>query len=436
MILTITGTNDLHRALEGWAAPASCEELVIDCPEARSFTNCFLNSPINCRVRITPTTEQEVAYNGLFAGCKQLTWQPVMDTSRCINMAAMFKDCESMRFSHHWLKTSNVRDMRQMFMGCAAWSGDGPQKFDFSSLGSEDAMRNFATGTKVRTVYYDQWLENLYGQAKAGTLKTPMHAVAFGAAQYSPVMAEKRQFLIKYGWEIIDGGEVPSSLSQLEVSFSEAVDSRLKDGQFPGTIDLSPVCRTMHGGIAITPRHTLHVRHYMPHVNQPIKFWNGEKALVQAIEHGRWDIAIATLDRDCNVTPALVMPRNWQELMPNSAGPPTKYPAGTRPPLLVFNRDNQIGIWDLLYISTSKTQAQPRAQPQDPAEPDRAAHHMSMVVGDSGSPVCFVHRDRLVAAWSVVNSDGSGVWLAGDRVRDWADAVVARTGHKLTELQL
>ena len=34
MILTITGTNDLHRALEGWAPPPSCEELVIDCPEA------------------------------------------------------------------------------------------------------------------------------------------------------------------------------------------------------------------------------------------------------------------------------------------------------------------------------------------------------------------------------------------------------------------
>ena len=428
MILTITGTNDLHRALEGWAPPASCEELVIDCPQARRFTNCLLGSDINCRVRITPTTEQAVSYAGLFAGCRQLTYQPQMDTARCINMAAMWKGCESMRFSHHWLDTTYVRDMRQMFMGCTAWSGNGPQEFDFSSLASEDAMRNFATGTKARTVYYDQWIDNLYDQAKAGTLPTPMHAVAFGAAQYSPVMAEKRQYLVNYGWEIIDGGEVPITLSPLEARFSEFVDSRLESGQFPGTIDLSPVCRTMRGGIAITPRHTLHVRHYMPPVGQPIKLWNGEEARVQAIEHGDWDVAIATLDRDCDVTPALVMPRSWQELLPNAAGPPCSYPAGTRPAVLVFNRNNKIGIWDLSYISTTK----PQPHPQESAEPDRAAHHMGMETGDSGSPVCFVYRDRLVAAWSAANSDGSGVWLAG--VRDWADAVVARTGHALTEL--
>jgi hypothetical protein len=118
---------------------------------------------------------------------------------------------------------------------------------------------------------------------------------------------------------------------------------------------------------------------------------------VQESERGHWDIAIATLDRDCDVTPALVMPRNWQELLPNAAGPPCSYPAGTRPPLLVFNRNNRIGIWDLSFISTSK----PQAQPQESAEPDRAAHHMGMASGDSGSPACFVYGDRLVAAWSV-----------------------------------
>jgi hypothetical protein len=37
-----------------------------------------------------------------------------------------------------------------------------------------------------------------------------------------------------------------------------------------------------------------------------------------------------------------------------------------------------------------------------------------------------------VVGWSVVSSDGSGVWLAG--VRDWADGVVARTGHALVTL--
>jgi hypothetical protein len=67
-----------------------------------------------------------------------------------------------------------------------------------------------------------------------------------------------------------------------------------------------------------------------------------------------------------------------------------------------------------------------------PADPDRAAHHLAVESGDSGSPACFVYADRLVVGWSVVSSDGSGVWLAG--VRDWADGVVARTGHALVTL--
>ena len=429
MILTITGTTDPNRALEGWAPPPLCDELVIDCPEARRYTNCLLNSDINCRVRITPTTEQAVSYAGLFAGCKHLAWQPLMDTSRCVNMAAMFKGCAAMRFSHHWMDTSQVRDMRQMFMGCAAWAGNGPQYFDYSSLSGEDAMRNFATGTHVRTVYYDQWLENLYKQAKAGTLPTPMNAVAFGSVQYSPAMAEKRQHLTDYGWEIQDGGEVPSTLSPLEVAFAEAIDSRLESGQFPGDIDLSPVCRTMRGGIAITPRHTLHVRHYMPSPGQPIKLWNGAEARVQSVDVGDWDIGIATLDRDCDVLPALVLPRNYDELLPNSAGPPCAYLAGTRPPLLVCNRHNKIGIWDLSYVSRT----QPTGHPQRSAQEERAAYHMSMEMGDSGSPACFVYGDRLIAAWAVQTSNGNGVWLAG--VRDWADRVVARTGHSLSELR-
>jgi hypothetical protein len=242
-------------------------------------------------------------------------------------------------------------------------------------------------------------------------------------------MAEKREFLVNYGWEIIDGGEVPITLSPFEVAFSDAVDNRLESGTFPGTIDLSPVCRTMRGGIAITPRHTLHCRHYMPPVGQPIKLWNGEEARVQAVDHGEWDIAIATLDRECNVTPALVMPRNYSELLPNAAGPPCSYPAGTRPAVLVFNRNNRIGIWDLSFVSRTR----PNGQPQRSAQDDRAEHHLAVESGDSGSPACFVYGNRLVAAWPVANSDGSGVWLAG--VRDWADGVVARTGHALTELR-
>jgi hypothetical protein len=97
--------------------------------------------------------------------------------------------------------------------------------------------------------------------------------------------------------------------------------------------------------------------------------------------------------------------------------------------VVVFNRNNRIGIWDLSFVSRTR----PNGQPQRSAQDDRAEHHLAVESGDSGSPACFVYGDRLVFGWSVVSSDGSGVWLAG--VRDWADAVVARTGHALTELR-
>lgn len=430
MKITITDTSDLRRLLEGWAPPPSCEEVFIDCPQAKRFTNCFLNSPINCLVRVQPTTEPAVTYAGLFSGCTELSHQPRLDTTKCISMAAMYKNCRSMRFSLHWMVTSNVRDMRQMFMGCENFSGNGPAYFDFSSLANEDTMRNFATGTEFRTVYYDQIIRNLHKQAVAGTLPTPMRAVDMGLAKYSPSVADERQYVVDYGWELVDGGQVEINLSRLERLFSKSVDERLQSGNFPGSIDLSPVCTTLRNGIAITPRHTLHVRHYMPAPGQPIKFWNGAEARVLRCEGNpqTWDIAIATLDRDVGVTPVQVLPRDYFNLLPNLPGPPSSYPDGTRMPLVWFNRNSKIQIMDLTYAKTTT----PTANVGKPTDELRLEHFGGIAVGDSGSPACLVNDDRLVICHPVANSQGSGVWFSG--VLDWADELVARTGHKLDYL--
>ena len=430
MKLTISDCTDMTRALEEWTPPSGCEEVIIDCPEVRRFTNCFLNSNINCRVRVQPTTNNAVSYAGMFSGCKNLNSQPFMDTTKCINMAAMFKDCREMRFSTHWMDTSNVRDMRQMFMNCQYFYGNGPAYFDFSSLSNPDAMTHFAYGTKFNTRYYDQIILNLFKQADSGKLPTPMNRAHFGAAQYSPIVADERVHLVDYGWDIIDGGQVDIELSPLEVQLSQSVDDRLERGDFPGSIDLSPICRSARGGVAITPRHTMHVRHYMPAVGQTIRFWNGEEAVVKSCRHGGWDIAIATLDRDVNITPALVMRDNWRELLPNSLGPPSSYPAGTSPALLVFNRNSQIGIWDLSYIDNKN----PQAQPNKAAKKIRSIYHMGMALGDSGSPVCFVYKDRLIAGFAVSTSNGNGIWLSG--VLDWANEIIGQTGHHFTYLEL
>ena len=430
MRVVISDRADMSWVLQQWAPPSACEELVIDCPAARRFTNCFLDSQINCRVRVVPTTEPAVTYAGLFANCRRLNYQPMLDTWRCINMAAMFKNCESMRFSLHWMQTGNVREMRQMFMGCTAFSGNGPAYWDFSSLATEDSMGNFATGTKFQTRYYDQTLRNLHSQAVAGTLPTPMINVDMGEAMYSPDVAEQRQFLVDYGWDLRDGGEVPISLSPLELSFAESVDSVLAAGDFPGEIDLSAVCTTARNGIAITPRHTVHVRHYMPRPGSPIKFWNGAEATVARCEADpeTWDLAIATLDRDVDVTPAMLMPRNYRQLLPNIDGPPSAYPDGTRMPVLWFNRLNQIRIADFTYVATST----PTANIGLPVDEKRLEHFGGIATGDSGSPACLVDGRRLVLSHPIATSNGNGVWVSGRL--DWIERLVAATGHSVTFL--
>jgi hypothetical protein len=223
---------------------------------------------------------------------------------------------------------------------------------------------------------------------------------------------------------------VEINLSRLERLFSKSVDERLQSGNFPGSIDLSPVCTTLRNGIAITPRHTLHVRHYMPAPGQPIKFWNGAEARVLRCEGNpqTWDIAIATLDRDVGVTPVQVLPRDYFNLLPNLPGPPSSYPDGTRMPLVWFNRNNEIQIMDLAYVKTTT----PTANVGKPTDELRLEHFGGIAVGDSGSPACLVNDDRLVICHPVANSQGSGVWFSG--VLDWADELVARTGHKLDYL--
>ena len=418
MKVTVHGESDMARALEGWAVPAACDELIIDAPGAKRFTNCLLGSSIDCRVTVVPTSLPEVSYAGLFSMCRMLSHQPIIDMSNCINAAAMFKGCEAMRFSMYTFRnTANVRDMRQCFWGCTWFSGNGLQYWDFSGLASQDAMRNFAGKTKFQTRVYDGIIENLHAQAVAGTLPTPMSDVDFGDAVYSPRVKEMRQYLVEYGWEIIDGGEVPYELSPLEIEFSRSVDQRLVAGDFPGNIDLSPVVRTARNGILISPRHVLYVKHYQPSPGQTITFWNGEQAIIQNSTPGGWDIAIATLRDPVSIRPALVFGSQWQQQMPLLKGPPSRYPSGTRPALLFFNQRSEIGVWDFSYADDDP----PTAQGNKPTDPLRAAHYLPIALGDSGAPLCAVHGDRLVVAYALVTSMGSGIFTGS--VSKWISDV-------------
>ena len=428
---------DLNRAFENVQWPEFDDrliEVVLDAPDVQKVVNCFLNSNLNAKVTVTPPSEdvQFVNYAGMFSGCRQLNSQPVFDGSKNKSMAAMFKSCENMRFSLHNIDTSNVLDFRQCFWGAKSYSGNGPQYWDFSSARSPDAFNNFfGGGSSIQTKFYDQLIESLHDQMVAGTLPTPMSSVNMGESQYSPYVAEKHADLIDYGWEIIDGGEVPYTLSPLEVEFSRSVDSLLENGTFPGSIDFGPVCIGPRNGLLISPRHVLHVRHYMPSVGQAMPLISGETVVVERVDSGYrgLDIGIATLKEDAKTRPALVLPKNWGEVMPLLAGPPTHYPKGTAPALIRFKRGGSWTINDATFASTSDTKNTGCAIPVNEL---RKKYFAGIQVGDSGSAVCFVHGDRLVASYSLATSGGTGIFLSG--VREWADAILDRTGHKFEEV--
>lgn len=414
MKITVHGGTDMRRALEAWIVPETCEELILDAPQARRFTNCLLNSLVTCRVTVKPTENDAVSYAGLFSGCRYLVNQPMVDVSKCINLAAFLKSCRSARFNlYHFRHTARVRDMRQCLWGCENISGIGLQAWDFSGLSSEDSMRNFAGNTNFQTRYYDSLIENLYSQAKAGTLPTPMRAVDFGSARYSPVVAPLHKYVVDYGWEILDGGPVTADLSPTEKELSRSVDSRLTAGQFPGTIDLSPMATSSRNGILISPQHVLYVRHYQPRPGQAVTFWGGEKAVVASCTPGDWDVAVATLRDPVAIRPALVFGVDWEEKMPLLAGPPSQYPAGTSPPVVWKNRNQQIGVADLMYARGMP----PTSHIKQSADPKRAAHSVDIRVGDSGSPCCCVIGDRLVVAHALADSRGMGVFTGG--ITEW-----------------
>jgi hypothetical protein len=428
---------DLNRAFENVQWPEFDDrsvEVVLDAPDVQKFVNCFLNSNLNAKVTVTPPSEdvQFVNYAGMFSGCRQLNSQTVFDCSKNKSMAAMFKSCESMRFSLHNIDTSNVLDFRQCFWGASAYSGNGVQSWDFSSARSPDAFNNFfGGGSSIRTIYYDQLIESLHNQMKAGTLPTPMKSVNMGDSYYSPYLQAKHDDLVAYGWDLLDGGVVPHELSPMEKYFSTTVDSRLAANNFPGDIDFGPVCIGSRNGILITPRHTLHVKHYMPSVGQSMKLISGEEVVVDRVDSG-WmglDIGIATLKEDATTKPALVLPRNWQELMPLLNGPPTHYPKGVAPALIRFKRGGVPTVNDVTYANGSG--GTPLTGCRIPVNQLRLDHFDDIKAGDSGSAVCFVYDNRLVVSYSLSHSDGSGVFLAG--CREWTDAILARTGHSFEE---
>lgn len=411
-----------------------CVKVIIEAPMNTKFVNFFLNSNINKRIVINPPDEkvESVNYAGMFSGCRKLNAEPEFDGSKNVSMAAFYKSCEDMRFNVAKVNTSKVRDFRQCFWGAKNYSGIGISEWDFSSAVGPNAFNNFmGGGSNIQIRFYDELILSLHKQMKAGTLPTPMTQVDFADSQYSPYVANRRKELIDYGWDIRDGGEVPYELSPLEIEFTRSIDERLVNGTFPGDIDIGPVCIGSRNGLLISPRHTLHVKHYMPGIGQKMELASGEIIEVASVNSGWWslDIGIATLKEDAKTRPALFLPRNWQELLPNLAGPPLNYPSGTSPPMIKFKKKFP-SLCDVSWFGTTTTSA--RGGIMVPIDPARDAWWKDIVVGDSGSAICFVYGNRLVTGFSLATSGGTGINPLV--IRDIIDELMTKTGHRVEEL--
>jgi len=87
--------------------------------------------------------------------------------------------------------------------------------------------------------------------------------------------------------------------------------------------------------------------------------------------------------------------------------------------MLFFNQREKVGIWDWSFAS----EVPPSCQCLKPTDPLRAAHYLGISVGDSGSPICAVYGSRLVVAYALVSSMGSGVFTGA--VSEWLSEVTS-----------
>lgn len=451
MKITVSDSKDLTRLFENTIFPQQNEnnpflEIVVDCPEAVLYTNMFLKSNLNCRVTITPPSVDRVTYAGLFSMCKELNHQPFIDTSKCRSMAAMFKGCESMRFSVHFLNTSNVGDMRQMFWGAKNFAGNGIQAFDFSSLANPNCMRNFmGGGASIRQTYYDKVIENLHSQMKSGTLPTPMYAVDMGGSQYSPYYAKMRQEIIDYGWQLLDGGQILPTVepSKFEEEFYNSVFDRINNNpdSWVDDVDMSCHTKSSQGGILISPKHMIYTYHYKPGVGKRVTFWNGQQGVVEDVDifpAQEWgDIVLVRLKEPItDANPVLFLEKDWRKQCPRlgTYGPPSPFPPMENTPLVWVDNGNRVCTSSVSFI-TEWPNMPNRVVTTVPQNPVIKSKYKDAVPGDSGSPMCFLYNKRFVLSHVITEGGaGPGSWVNLKNLRDYIDQQLSIYGEKLSIL--
>lgn len=428
--------------------PKDCVKLIIDARNNQRFVNFFLNSDINLTVEIIPTETDWVNYAGFFSGCKNLNSKPIWDNSKNKSMAAMFKSCENIRFSLYNVDTSNTLDFRQCFWGANGFSGNGLQSWDFSSAKSPDAMRNFmGGGAFMWQKHYDEFLLNLHRQMKSKTLPTPMYAVNMGNSKYSPKYHHIRQEIIDYGWEILDGGLAQEEIdpSVYEEEFYSGVLKRIKQNpaNWLDGVDMSCHTRSSQGGILISPRHMLYTYHYRPSIGKKVVFWNGQESIVENVDtqpiKSKWgDLTLVRLKYSVNdVNPVLFLNKDWRKQCPQlgTYGPPSPFFYMKNIPTIWTDRSNRVCISAVNFITEWPSKPNQCIMTM-PDEPLFKSKYKNAIGGDSGSPHCFLYKDRFVLSHLVTTAGpGNGSWVNLPQFRDYIENQLALYGEKLDILE-
>jgi len=196
------------------------------------------------------------------------------------------------------------------------------------------------------------------------------------------------------------------------------------------TMDLTPLAKGgLNAGTLISPRHVLFVTHYYPAANtEMVWFTQANESVTRTVTAFATvpdtasyypDLTVGILDSDVPGSIGFVKVLNETGLSDW---------AGYNVPVVVRNREDRLSVADIGTWGNSVSLSQPIVA-------SRLVKYQPMVSGDSGSPVCLVHDNRLVLV-ALVTFGGAGRGANIARHRDAINAAMTALGggYQLTVL--
>ena len=188
------------------------------------------------------------------------------------------------------------------------------------------------------------------------------------------------------------------------------------------TMDLTPLAKGgLNAGTLISPRHVLFVTHYYPAANtEMVWFTQANESVTRTVTAFATvpdtasyypDLTVGILDSDVPGSVGFVKVLNETGLSDW---------AGYNVPVVVRNREDRLSVADIGTWGNSVSLSQPIVA-------SRLVKYQPMVSGDSGSPVCLVHDNRLVLV-ALVTFGGPGRGANIARHRDAINAAMASLG--------